>query len=115
MREAQLYGAAPLALHMTHVKGAGIDFSRNNLLTMGACTDKFWCMDKPNVTAAALKVLTLYLLWLYLLCPPQRSRSTRYLHATHLSIHPSLHLPNYLPNHPFTGLHAASPPAVGGA
>ena len=114
VREAQLYGAAPLALHMTHVKGAGIDFTRNNLRTMGACLEPLWCMGTPNVTAAALKVRTRYLLWLYLLSTALKIPHaiymppiTCYLHATHHPPTPS--------THPSAGLHAASPRAMGGA
>ena len=118
VREAQLYGAAPLALHMTHVKGAGIDFTRNNLRTMGACLDPLWCMGTPNVTAAALKVRTLYLLWLYLLCLSQRSSfhmlSTRHPSSIHPFIHSSTHPPTPS-THPSAGLHAAPPRAVGSA
>ena len=117
VREAQLYGAAPLALHMTHVKGAGIDFTRNNLRTMGACLEPLWCMGTPNVTAAALKVRTRYLLWLYLLCLPQHSRfhmlST--CHPSHAIYMPPIIHPPTPSTHPSAGLHAASPRAMGGA
>ena len=65
VREAGLYGAAPFALHATHIVGDKVVFKRNNLRPMGPCTHPVWCLGEAQVTTGAIKAFTLrqYRLW----------------------------------------------------
>ena len=58
VREAELYGASPYAMHATHIVGSGVIFMRNNLQPMGPCTHPVWCLGAKQVTTAAIKALT---------------------------------------------------------